>query len=285
MRGKDLPVPAVTLSEPVNGNLLAALARHIPSPALVALTGAGGKTTLMFSLALHVALSRAVLTTTTTKIYPPSSEEGELVLAPEHGGAWEERLRATRRLTLGAAVKKGKVLGLAPAFLDAVYERRVADCILVEADGAARLPFKAYADHEPVLPARTTLQIVVLGADVLLRPLADDNTFRLGLLAERYAIRPGTKLSVRELAFLLDHPQEYARCAVPGVPRLLVITRCGLFGEERTGELARIVEELAGLLRTYDHVYCGSLPEDVCLASFALAASSAIGTCAREDTA
>jgi probable selenium-dependent hydroxylase accessory protein YqeC len=45
-------------------------------------------------------------------------------------------------------------------------------CILNEADGSRMRPFKAPAEHEPVIPEETTLVVPVVGADIFGRTLA-----------------------------------------------------------------------------------------------------------------
>jgi probable selenium-dependent hydroxylase accessory protein YqeC len=45
--------------------------------------------------------------------------------------------------------------------------------VLVEADGAARKPFKAPNDDEPVIPRATTLVVAVVGIDALGRPVSE----------------------------------------------------------------------------------------------------------------
>ena len=48
---------------------------------------------------------------------------------------------------------------------------QLADFVLVEADGAKRLPLKAHAPHEPVIPPNTRQTIYVVGADGFGRPI------------------------------------------------------------------------------------------------------------------
>lgn len=48
---------------------------------------------------------------------------------------------------------------------------QLADFVLVEADGAKRLPLKAHAPHEPVIPPNVRQTIYVVGADGFGRPI------------------------------------------------------------------------------------------------------------------
>ena len=47
------------------------------------------------------------------------------------------------------------------------------DYVLVEADGAARRPLKAHADHEPVIPPESHQTICVVGASGFGRPIGE----------------------------------------------------------------------------------------------------------------
>ncbi len=59
-----------------------------------------------------------------------------------------------------------------------VREKKVFDYILVEADGSRRLPVKAPADHEPVIPGGTDMVIGCIGLDCLGRPMDDETVHR-----------------------------------------------------------------------------------------------------------
>ena len=118
------------------------MARH----RMVALVGAGGKTSTLYALARQAADSgRTVVVTTTTHIL----RHPGLPLVEE---PTPERLRAALEghgvVTVGTVFRGDKLSGAGtPEEL-----RRAADVVLVEADGAKRLPLKAPAEHEPVIP-------------------------------------------------------------------------------------------------------------------------------------
>ena len=74
-------------------------------------------------------------------------------------------LARTGQVTLlGRRVRDEKFQGLSPERVDDL--RGEADLVLVEADGARGRSLKVPADHEPVLPASTTLLLVVAAIDV-----------------------------------------------------------------------------------------------------------------------
>ena len=130
-------------------------------PGLTALIGGGGKTTLMYHLASELRQQGTVLVCTTTRIWPPA----HLRVCTEEGTLREE-LRRRGIACAGTPMEQGKLT--APAIDN--WET-MADFVLVEADGAKRLPLKAHAPHEPVIPPNTRQTIYVVGADGFGRPI------------------------------------------------------------------------------------------------------------------
>ena len=133
------------------------MARH----RMVALVGAGGKTSTLYALARQAADSgRTVVVTTTTHIL----RHPGLPLVEE---PTPERLRAALAehgvVTVGTVFRGDKLSGAGtPEEL-----RRAADVVLVEADGAKRLPLKAPAEYEPVIPPCADAVAAVAGMDAV----------------------------------------------------------------------------------------------------------------------
>ena len=121
---------------------------------LTAVMGSGGKTGLLYELAEELRPYGTVLLATTTHImrppqYPFAATAAELASAlTSHGAACAGSFTAEGRLT-------------APDFPG--WET-AADFVLVEADGSKRLPAKAHAAWEPVLPPQRRRTVCVLGA-------------------------------------------------------------------------------------------------------------------------
>jgi molybdenum cofactor cytidylyltransferase len=141
---------------------------------VVSLVGAGGKTTILYGLSTELRrLGLTVVTTTTTHIQSPDSDSAyttpPVVFASEEGN-WIDTVR-TRVERYGAAtvvgtkVREDKLKGLAPREVDLL--RRIADCLVIEADGARSRSLKAPASHEPVVPPSTTLTVAIAGLDAL----------------------------------------------------------------------------------------------------------------------
>ena len=127
---------------------------------VTAVIGSGGKTTLLRTLSRE--LPGTVILTTTTHIVP-------LLTAPT-----EDEVRATlarsRVLCLGTPTPEGKLT--APSLPFSLLEQ-LADYVLVEADGSRRLPLKAHAPHEPVIPKEAGCVLCVVGARGFDRPIRE----------------------------------------------------------------------------------------------------------------
>ncbi len=208
------------LSPPVaQGGLREALT--IGEREVVAFVGAGGKTTAMFLAAseLRAAGAAVVVTTTTRILIPPRDPALEVIVAA--GGP--DVLAAVR-----GALARGHVPVVAGAFvpdrkLGGITAERVADLaalsevthVLVEADGAARRPFKAPREGEPVIPAAATLVVAVVGVEALGEPLSD----RVAHRPEEVTARTGLALGERLTASAIARVMLGSRGSTRGAPR------------------------------------------------------------------
>jgi len=192
----------------------------LDSARLVALSGAGGKTTLMFALArAWVAAGERVLVTTTTRI---AAEEAEGPW-PVATADWADAPGPAVIAVSGPAEDGRKLVGLPPDVVDGL--RGAFDRVLVEADGAARRPLKAPADHEPVIPSATDSLIIVAGLDGLGRPLDDDTVFRPRLWAARTGLDMGAPVTEESLARMVIDENGLARGCPPKADRTLFLNR------------------------------------------------------------
>jgi probable selenium-dependent hydroxylase accessory protein YqeC len=170
---------------------------------VVAFVGAGGKTTAMFRLADEIAATGGrVVTTTTTRLAASEAARAQVhVCTP---AALPAALASARHVlfTGGLDADADKALGVDPAALCALRLSGVT--LLVEADGSRRLPFKAPADHEPVVPACATLVVWVVGVDAVGAPLDADHVHRPALVAR---IHPGATVTPEMIAAVAVHPQ------------------------------------------------------------------------------
>lgn len=154
--------------------------------------GGGGKTTSMFSLADELAaIGKRVIVTTTTHIYRPQNRElvigDQAALAgryiAEHlsfsGSGWV--------LTAGVLASEGKLSSLPLSQLSELAN--LCDVLLIEADGAKRLPLKLPAGHEPVFPPGTFGVVGCMGLDCIGRTW-EESCFRWELGARLFQEAP-----------------------------------------------------------------------------------------------
>ena len=133
-----------------------ALQIKLPEHAVISVTGAGGKTSLIFAWARELAADgKNVVITTTTHMYRPErmEEDGIRIVASDD------------------PERPDKVTAPPEDVLESL--RDTADVVLIEADGSRRMPLKWPADWEPVIPDYTDITVCVAGLSALGRRTAD----------------------------------------------------------------------------------------------------------------
>ena len=134
-------------------------------PGVTALIGGGGKTSLMLTLAKELSSKGSIIICTTTRIYPPRDLQ---VLLGANKDMVSEALNRYGTVCVGEMY--GEKLG--PSNIEITKLARLADYVIVEADGSKGLPLKAHAQHEPVIPEGAKV-IYVIGADGIGKPVAE----------------------------------------------------------------------------------------------------------------
>ena len=132
---------------------------------ITALIGGGGKTTLMYTLAEELRRRGTVLVTTSTHIQRP---EQYPTLLTADAAAVTAALATHGVVCVAGETAEGKLCAPALSF---ELLAALADFVLVEADGSKRLPLKAHAPHEPVIPPNARRTVYVVGADGFGRPI------------------------------------------------------------------------------------------------------------------
>lgn len=220
------------------------------SKGVVSIIGAGGKTTLMFQLAkiLHQQ-GKKVLTTTTTKIFFPKplhcpktiveSDPNLLIQQIQDG------LKTTSHISAGSRLdkKNNKLFGLAPETVDAVWQARLFDTIIVEADGAAQKPIKASAPHEPVIPQTTTCLTIVSGMDGMGKPLDGHHVHRPEIFSKNtgLALRDTVTASAAARSILFELNKTKPFCAST-TNNIILLNKADL--PERKKAAADIIRQL-----------------------------------------
>lgn len=217
--------------------------------AVVTLVGAGGKTTAMFRLAaeLRAAGGGVVVTTTTRILVPPRYTTRELVVdlsEPRLVRGVERVVSHGRIAVVGASVgRDGKLSGIPCRTVAALADLDAVTHVLVEADGAAGRPFKAPRRGEPVVPACTTVLVVVVGADAIGARL-DAVAHHVEPILALTGARAGDRVDTELVARVLTHRRGGTKGAPP---RARVVH---LVNKADTPQRARIARDLALRLRS-----------------------------------
>ncbi len=198
-----------------------------PAGELVAVVGGGGKTSLIFALA--AALPGRVVVTTTTRIFAAQQSLAPAVCHAADLSQLGALLDAHRICLVVGDVTGDKATGVDPALPAALLARPDVDTVLVEADGSRMRPFKAPADHEPVIPDGTTLVIPVAGLDALEQALdrAAHRPDRVAHLLKLPAGEPvaSHQLTPAEMAAVLTHAEGGLKGAADNTRAVLFLNK------------------------------------------------------------
>lgn len=199
--------------ETVSGNLASAL-KIVPG--ITAIIGSGGKSTLLRTLGLELMRAGGrVLLCTTTRMFPVAGvpwdgSSRRLDAAPWRPGASHGpgcTCEACTGLVRGSICQAGVLdpetgkLSSPAESLDELALRF--DYVLAEADGSKRLPLKAHAAWEPVIPAGTANVVWIVGASGLGKPI-DEVAHRPELFCERCGCEPTDTATPERVAQVLN---------------------------------------------------------------------------------
>ena len=176
-------------------------------PGVTAIIGGGGKTTLMECLAAELAAQARVIVCTTTHIYPEqtmpclvSPTEAEVRAALARAGC----------VCVGSVSENGKLSAPELPFRTLCA---LAGYVLVEADGAKRLPLKAHAAHEPVVPPEANQTILVVGASGFGKPMRE-SVHRAPIAAQALGVGEDTIVTPELWASFLNFEALHTRVLV-----------------------------------------------------------------------
>ena len=199
---------------------------------VIAVVGAGGKTTSISHLAKElVSLGKRVVITTTTHMFLPT----ELGVLVEDKDQVLDMLDTKGLAVVGTPCENEKMTKVSDSFFE--WLRRISDYVLVEADGSKRLPIKVPDKHEPVLPVDTDLMIVVAGLSCLNHSL-QECCHRWQLAMEILNCQETSRITPADVAKLLSE----GYCLKHLVPYKILLNQCE--GEGIQNAALEIINEL-----------------------------------------
>jgi probable selenium-dependent hydroxylase accessory protein YqeC len=203
-------------------------AMQIDKGELISLVGGGGKTTTLFTLGEQLAGTTVL--TTTTKMGAEQSSNYPVLIDPTDTEL-RTQLAETERALVWKAADDRRAIGVDGETCDRWFA--LANNVIVEADGSRKRAFKAPADHEPVIPSKTTLLVACIGAGALGRPIAE-SCHRPHLVARLADCSTNDLLTPERAALVLSSPNG-SKKGLPGGARFVVA-------------IHRVTEHLEGLV-------------------------------------
>jgi len=188
---------------------------------VVALVGAGGKTSALFTLERELARQgRKVVVTTTTHIRLPQPREWEGLLIEGELLSLMEALRLALLksdvMVVARAKAHGKLEGIDAQWVPAISKIEGVDYVLVEADGAVEKSFKAPLSYEPVIPPNSTLVVPIVGADAVGKPLTSQWVHRPEQVAQLTGLSLGAMVTPKAIAQVMLHHEGNIKGTPPG---------------------------------------------------------------------
>jgi probable selenium-dependent hydroxylase accessory protein YqeC len=138
-------------------------------------------------------------------------------------------------------VEGGKALGLHPSVVDAAAAAW--DLVLCEADGARRLPLKAPAEHEPVIPALSPIVVALMGLDAIGRPLGEAYVYRAEHVARICGGPLGRAIDAEDLRTLAIQPDGAFKGCPRNARRFLILNKAELVDPETAQALAASIRQ------------------------------------------
>ena len=220
-------------------------------PALVAIVGGGGKSSLMFALAAD--LPEPVVLSTTTRIFAAQMQQAAHTLfyspkipSDEFLSQLQTAVAKHGRCLVVGAVAGEKAIGVPATLPVAIWRQPFVRTVIVEADGSRMRPIKAPAAHEPVVPSGSSHVVPVVGVDALEMPLAM-TAHRPELVAALLGIETPFAgheyhLTPEDVAVLLSHPQGGAKNLPAGAKFIPFLNKV------HTPIMRQLADQIAGYL-------------------------------------
>jgi len=235
-------------------------ALRISDSPCIAFTGSGGKTTAMFLLAKSLRKTSPVIVTASTHLgawQAPLAERHLIVEADFTAESMESQPQGVTLVT--GALDGDRIKPLNEEALNSlnVYCKNHAIALLIEADGSRQKPLKAWAEHEPPIPAFVDQVVEVTGLLGLGKPLGAENVHRPELFSSLSGLNMGESITPEDLVRVLTHPQGGKKNIPPGARHVAMLNQAD------TIELQSIAHGMAySLLTSFHSVVVSSLKEE-----------------------
>lgn len=223
---------------------------------MVSIVGAGGKSTLMYTIAEELRKDFKVLITTTTKIFVPDKNQYDFI---EIGNDIKETLCSSQSgiYVNGSSVNfENKLIGMKPEILEGKLDYY--DYILVESDGSKRKAIKGWKDNEPVICKDTTKTVGVLSIEVIGKEVNEENVHRVKQFAKITGALEGDSITKEHILSLIFNSQGLFKNSLG--EKILFINKVESVEEIKLAhELVNLIIERNKTVLLLDKIIFGSL--------------------------
>ena len=190
---------------------------------VVSFIGAGGKTSLLVNMGYELAEDGwRVLATASTHLAEEQLGFFPCALrADADASRISDALSDNHFVLLHDEIRGGRVYGPSPEWTRQLLDRVDSDILLVEADDANGMPFKAPLAGEPRIPPETTLVVAVASLSALGAPLDADHIYNPEAMIDKYGFVENSPVKSPWLAQIL-RDEELGLRGVPESARVLV---------------------------------------------------------------
>ncbi|MFB6269235.1 MAG: selenium cofactor biosynthesis protein YqeC [Halobacterium sp.] len=178
------------------------LSTAVPASGVVCAVGAGGKKTLLYSLAGRV--DRGVVTAT-VRIPIFDDEVADVVVTDDPAAA----VRDATEWPVGVVPERerdDRYRGYDPEQIAPLADAD-ADAVLVKADGARTRRLKAPGDHEPQVPECADVVVPIASVRAVGEPLTEAVAHRPERVAALTGLAVGDEIRPEDVATVLAHPE------------------------------------------------------------------------------
>lgn len=222
---------------------------NIEKKDIITITGAGGKTTLMFLLSSELSKFGKVMATTTTKIYTPEKSQFEKMYIGNEEITGENK----NIFAVGKEIKDKKLIGIGYHEIERLKDDF--DYILIEGDGSKEKFLKEWNELEPCIPNFSNVIIGVINLNIIDLDLIEENIHRFELFKENYPDYINKKVSFN---FLKEYIKNGKFFGENKTARKYIFLN-GVEGEKKP-EKEKIAKELQEIFKNEDFkIIYGSL--------------------------
>jgi molybdenum cofactor cytidylyltransferase len=238
-------------------NLSLAQALRVNSSPCVAFIGAGGKTTAMFRLARQLPSPVIVTATSHLGTWQFGLADHHIIAdMPDPIEKLEHGLNGVILIT--GETERGRTKPINNNLMNWLHQFCGYHSIplLIEADGSRGKPLKAWAEHEPPIPAFVELVVQVVGLTGLGKPLSDENVHRSEIFSRISGLSTGETITLDSLIQVLTHSEGGLK-NIPANARKVI-----LLNQADTQELQSAAQGMSQtLIHAYDAVIISSLEQ------------------------